>query len=135
MWVGIVQDWVLGVPAIFAPERTLKIVKQRPTGDPTWTAFASLLVVLLSLSYIPGAQNPHHYRASAWLSVAARPPGILFFLVLRRNVYPLFGIVDSVLFSIQGPLLFLAMREGAGSDGAPAVPDQEPTYEGPGLAE
>ncbi len=131
MWLGIVQDWVLGVPALFAPERTLKAVRQRPTGDPTWTAFASLLVLLLSLSYIPGAQNPHHYRASAWISVLARPPGVLFFLVLRPRVYPLFGMIDGVLFCIQGPLLFLAMRERPGPDAAPAAADRQPAYEGP----
>ncbi len=118
MWLGIVQDWVLGVPAIFAPERTLKVVRQRPTGDPTWTAFASLLVVLLSLFYIPGAQDPYRYRTTACLSVLARPPGVLFFLVLRPRVYPLFGIIDAVLFCIQGPLLVLAMREHRRERGA-----------------
>lgn len=110
MWAGIVQDWLMGVPAIFAPEQTLRAVKQRPTGDPTWTAFAALLVVLLSFLYIPGAQDPYRYRRTAWLSVLARPPGVLFFLVLRPRVYPLFGIIDAVLFSVQGPLLFLTMR-------------------------
>jgi len=110
MWLGIVQDWLLGVPAIFAPEQTLRAVKQRPTGDPSWTAFAALLVVLLSFFYIPGAQDPYRYRRTAWLSVLARPPGVLFFLVLRPRVYPLFGIIDAILFSIQGPLLFLTMR-------------------------
>lgn len=110
MWLGIVQDWVLGIPAIFAPERTLKAVRQRPTGDPVWTSFAALLVVLLSLFYIPGARDPVRYRATAWLSVFARPPGVLLFLVLRRGRYPLFGIIDAVLFCIQAPLLFLTMR-------------------------
>ena len=110
MWAGIIQDWLLGIPAIFAPERTLKAVKQRPTGDPNWTAFAALLVVLLSLSYIPGAQDPYRHRASAWLSVLSRPPGVLFFLLLRRRVYPIFGIIDAILFCVQAPLLFLTLR-------------------------
>jgi hypothetical protein len=114
MWVGIVQDWALAVPAIFAPERTLALTKQRPTGDPTWTAFAALLLLLISLLYIPGAQDPHRYRRTAWLSVLARPPGVFFFLVLRRGKYPLFGIIDAFLFLLQGPLLFLASREERG---------------------
>ncbi len=110
MWAGIVQDWLLGIPAIFAPEKTLRAVKQRPTGDPNWTAFAALITVLLSLSYIPGAQDPYRYRTSAVLSVISRPPGVFFFLVLRRGAYPLFGIVDAVLFCVQAPLLFLTLR-------------------------
>ena len=111
MWVGIVQDWVLGIPAIFAPERVLKLSKQRPTGDPVWSSFAALLILLISLLYIPGAQDPHRYRRTAWLSVFARPPGVLFFLGLRRGTYPLFGIIDACLFLVQAPLLYLAARE------------------------
>jgi len=111
MWVGIIQDWALGIPAIFAPEKVLKMTKQRPTGDPVWSSFAALLLLLISLLYIPGAQDPHRYRRTAWLSVMARPPGVLFFLGLRRGTYPLFGIIDALLFLAQGPLLYLAARE------------------------
>ncbi|HEV2058618.1 MAG TPA: hypothetical protein VGR11_04620 [Solirubrobacteraceae bacterium] len=111
MWAGIIQDWALGIPAIFAPERVLKLTKQRPTGDPTWSAFAALLILLISLLYIPGAQDPHRYRKTAWLSVFARPPGVIFFFGLRRGTYPLFGIIDALLFLVQAPLLYLASRE------------------------
>jgi hypothetical protein len=111
MWAGILQDWALGIPAIFAPEKTIRLVRQRPTKDPTWTGFAALLVSLLGLLYIPGAQDPVRYRASAVLSVLARPPGVLFFFVLRRGTYPIFGIIDSVLSAVQIPLLFLTYRD------------------------
>lgn len=114
MWVGIIQDWALGIPAIFAPERVLKMTKQRPTGDPVWSSFAALLLLLISLLYIPGAQDPHRYRRTAWLSVFARPPGVIFFLGLRRGTYPLFGIIDALLFLVQAPLLYLATREKRG---------------------
>jgi hypothetical protein len=30
MRVDIMQDWALGIPAIFAPERVLMLTKQRP---------------------------------------------------------------------------------------------------------
>jgi hypothetical protein len=111
MWVGILQDWALGIPAIFAPEKTIRFVRQRPTRDPTWTGFAALLVSLLGLLYIPGAQDPIRHRASAILSVLARPPGVVFFFALRRGTYPIFGIIDSVLSAVQIPLLFLTFRD------------------------
>ena len=111
VWIGILADWVLGIPVIFFPQAVLNLLGFRPTVDPVWTAFAGLLVVLLSLFYIPGALNPYRYRFNAWLAVFARPPGVIFFFLLNPGYYPAFGILDGVLFMIQYPLLLLAMRE------------------------
>lgn len=110
VWLGILADWALGIPTIFAPEWVLSTLGFRPTGDPVWTSFAALLVVLLSLFYIPGANQPYRYKASAWLAVFARPPGVIYFLILHPGTYPAFGILDGTLFLIQFPLLLLTMR-------------------------
>src|SRR5919202_6697053 len=98
IWLGILADWVPGIPAIFAPNSVLQVLGMGATPSPTWAAFAALLVVLLSLFYIPGALDPYRYPASAWLAVLARPPGVIFFLLLYRGQYPAFGILDLVLF-------------------------------------
>ena len=110
VWAGIIADWVLGIPTIFWPQEVLKILGMRPTEDPVWTAFASLLVVLLSIFYIPGANQPHRYRFNAWLAVLARPPGVMFFLIFKPGLYPAFGYLDGALFLVQFPLLLLALR-------------------------
>ncbi len=122
VWLGILADWALGIPTIFAPEWVLATLGFRPTGDPVWTSFSALLVVLLSLFYIPGAQQPHRYKLNAWFAVFARPPGVLYFLVLNPGFYPAFGILDGVLFLIQFPLLLLAMKEAPTPDEAEADP-------------
>jgi len=87
VWLGIIADWVLGIPTIFAPEWVLGVLGMRHTQDPTWTAFAGLLVFLLSLFYIPGATDPYRYRFNAWMAVLARPPGVLFFLLYMPGIY------------------------------------------------
>ncbi|MEM7534106.1 MAG: hypothetical protein AAF639_18130, partial [Chloroflexota bacterium] len=110
VWLGIIADWALGIPAIFVPNATLGMVGQRLSEDPVWTSFAALLLILLSLFYIPGANNPYRYTFNAWLAVFARPPGVLFFFVLNPGYYPIFGALDLTLFIIQAPLLFLTMR-------------------------
>ena len=110
VWLGIIADWVLGIPTIFAPEWVLGVLGMRQTQDPTWTAFAGLLVLVLSLFYIPGATDPYRYRFNAWLAVLARPPGVLFFLLYMPGLYPAFGLMDGALFLIQFPLLLLALR-------------------------
>jgi hypothetical protein len=69
--------------------------------------FAALVLLILAALYVPAAINPHKYRLIAWLSVLARPPGVLFFFVLYPGVYPLFGIIDAVLSLLQISLLLL----------------------------
>jgi hypothetical protein len=113
MWLGILADWVLGIPGIVWPNAVLAWAGQTQALEtPVWPAFASLLLVLLSLFYIPGALNPHRYKATAVLSVLARPPGVIFFLCLWPHWYPAFGYLDLFLFAIQAPLLYLALRTG-----------------------
>lgn len=110
--IGILQDWLLGVPGIFRPNAVLQLVKVKPVEQPVWPAFASLLLTLLSVMYIPGAINPRRYRAVAILSVLARAAGVTFFFRLQRGkVPPWFGAIDLFFLLVQGPLLFLALRE------------------------
>jgi hypothetical protein len=109
---GILQDWLLGVPGIVKPNAVLRLVKVKPVEQPIWPAFASLLLTLLSIMYIPGAVNPLRYRAVAILSVLARAAGVTFFFGLQRGkVPPWFGAIDLFFLLVQGPLLFLTYRE------------------------
>lgn len=110
VWLGIIGNWVLTLPLIFAPAWTLDLLGLRATHDPVWTAFAALLVFLVTVFYIPGANQPYRYRFNAWLAVLARPLEVLFFLVLYPGLYPIFVLYDGVLFLIQLPLLLLTMR-------------------------
>ncbi|MBD2531018.1 hypothetical protein H6G97_16085 [Nostoc flagelliforme FACHB-838] len=121
VWLGIIQDWVIGLPAIFAPNWLLELLHQRPSQDPVWTSFAGLLVVLLSLFYIPGANDPYRYTPNAVLATFARPPGVLFFFFLYPNIYPAFGIIDLVLCLFQIPLLILTMLNKP----QPSTPDND----------
>ncbi|MEH1969675.1 MULTISPECIES: hypothetical protein [unclassified Nostoc] len=121
VWLGVIQDWAIGLPAIFAPNWLLELLHQRPSQDPVWTSFAGLLVVLLSLFYIPGANDPYRYTANAVLATLSRPPGVLFFFFLYPNVYPAFGIIDLVLCLFQIPLLILTMLNKP----QPSTPDND----------
>ncbi|MCC6510912.1 MAG: hypothetical protein IT423_17555, partial [Pirellulaceae bacterium] len=107
MWLGIVQDFVMGVPALLWPAWILSSLGQivpSPEGL-TWVRFAAVALLVLGAMYIPAAVNPYRYPLVAWLSVLARPPGVIFFFWLYPNTYPLFGIIDSFLVLVQGSLL------------------------------
>ncbi len=110
VWVGILANLVLAVPAIFAPEKVLALLGLRPTADPVWTAFAALLLLLLSCFYIPGANHPYRYRFNAWLAVLARAAGVIFFFTLASDYYLAFGFFDGFFLLVQLPLLLLTMR-------------------------
>jgi hypothetical protein len=110
IWLGIAADVALGAPAIFVPEQVLAAFGFRATPDPVWAAYASLVLVLLGCFYIPAAIDPYRYRFSAWAAVFARPPGVLFFLLLWRGLYPAFGVMDGVLFLLSYPFLVRAMQ-------------------------
>jgi hypothetical protein len=110
--IGILQDWLVGIPGIFAPNAVLALVAE-PAAQPVWPAFACLLLVLLSLFYIPGAFDPFRYRPTAILTVVARAAGVVFFLVIWRGQTPAwFGLLDLTFTVIQGGLLWLTFREG-----------------------
>src|SRR5262245_44301960 len=93
MGPGILIDWLLAVPAIFAPNWILSLAGQTVSEDATWVAFTALLVFLLSLFYIPGAGDPYRYPVSAWLGVACRLPVALFFLWLYPGQYAALGLL------------------------------------------
>ena len=108
MWLGIVVNLVLGIPGIFFPTFTLELVGQTTSpADALWISLASMLLVVLSIAYMPGAINPYRYRANAWLAIVSRLHGVIFFLYFNPGLYPMFGILDLIFAIIQTPLLLL----------------------------
>jgi hypothetical protein len=113
VFLGILQDFVVGIPGIFFPNGVLDYAGLPPAPDPVWPAFACLILVLLGTFYIPGAIDPFGYRPLAILTVVARAAGVVFFFVLYRGQFPdWFGYVDLFLTVLQGGLLFLTFRAG-----------------------
>jgi hypothetical protein len=110
LWAGILIDWALGIPAIFAPQWTLCVLREQPSPSPTWTAFTSLLLVLLSFFYIPIAAEPYRFPGLARLAVASRLLQAVFFLAMYPQPFLDRGIVNLILFAVQAPLLFLTRR-------------------------
>src|SRR5262249_29968934 len=98
LWLGVLIDWILGIPAIFAPEWTLRVVREPRAPSPTWVAFTSLLLVLLSFFYIPIASEPYRFPAIARLAVASRLLQAIFLLGLYPRQYAVRGLLNLGLF-------------------------------------
>ena len=95
VWLGIAANLALGVPTLLAPARMLAMTGLPVTDPLMWTRFAALLLILLSLFYMPAAIDPVRYRMTAFMAVASRLAGVLFFLTQPRE-YLMFGLFDLV---------------------------------------
>ena len=113
--LGILVNLFFALPGIFIPNAVLGLVDIPPVTDPVWPAFASLLLLLLSLFYIPGAIDPFRHTAVAWLSVLSRFAGVWFFFFLWPGL-ELFAWIDLFFGCITLVLLFLALRRGPDSE-------------------
>lgn len=109
VWLGVIINFCLALPALFVPERLLAFFHLEPAVPSLWVSFSANLLILLSLFYIPGAMNLYHYRANAWLSVISRLAGVTFFLFQPRAYLP-FALLDLTFAIPTLILLILALR-------------------------
>ena len=72
-----------------------------------------LLLILLSVFYMPAAVDPRRYRVVAWLAVASRLAGVIFFVGFQAPEYHALGYFDLVFFVPEIALL-LAMSSQPG---------------------
>jgi hypothetical protein len=129
VWVGILANFALALPTLFLPEEMLAMFSLPSASPSMWPSFAALLLILLSLFYIPAAAKPLEYRPVAWLAVLARLAGVIFFLIFNRDYFT-FGLLDLTFFIPESILLTLAIRQSektvrggaAGRDIADATP-------------
>jgi hypothetical protein len=108
MWVGIAANLALALPTIAAPDQIIAMANL-PTATPTlWPRFAALLLVLLSVFYMPAGIDIDRYRPTAWFAVASRLAGVVFFAF--EPTYRMFGYFDGIFLVPLAVLLTMAVR-------------------------
>jgi hypothetical protein len=116
MWLGILANLALALPAIAAPDFMIDRVGL-PTATPVlWVRFSGLLLVILSVFYTPAATDIDRYRIVAWFAIGSRAAGVLFFM--PQPTYRMFGLFDG-LFLV--PLLLLLVAALQSTTGAVAA--------------
>ena len=116
VWVGIIGNILYGLLGLFAPDTLFALFSLEPASPTVWVRDAGLFVILLSLFYIPAAQDPVRYRYYAWLLVIARLSYVVFWFV-GVVVWPDFGpeylklgVIDLAISIPQVILLFLTFQ-------------------------
>jgi hypothetical protein len=107
-WLGVAANLALAVPAAAAPARMLAWMGLPPATPLVWVRFAAVLLILVTAFYVPAAMDVYKYTVIAWLSVAARLTGVVFF-AFQAPEYRLFGLFDLSFFLPQVILLALAV--------------------------
>ena len=114
VWVGILANLALAIPTLLAPERMIVIASVPPATPLLWVRFSALLLVLLSLFYIPAARDCVRYRPVAVMTVLSRLAGVLFFATQPAD-YRIFGFFDLVFLIPEAVLLILVSRSATPS--------------------
>ena len=125
IWIGIVANLALAVPTLVLPEAMLTFSRFPAATPLLWPRFAALLLILLSAFYVPAALDPNRYRPVAWLAVAARLIGAVFFLGFQASEYRMLGCFDFVFFVPELALLIALSRQGDHQARGLAVPAAE----------
>jgi hypothetical protein len=119
VWLGVIANFSFGVWAVFIdPHSLVAFFKLGPLQSTIWLYNYSILLMILSLFYIPAAHDPDRYRANAWLLIVGRllPASTFFVGVLLGFMPPGFaslGIGDST-FGILELILLLRIIKRSG---------------------
>lgn len=110
VWLGIVANWSFGIWVLFFdPHELLATLRLGPQASVLWLYNYAVLLMILSLFYIPGAHDPFRYRWNAWLLVVGRlVPASTFVLGVLLGYMPAgflglfladgaFGVIELVL--------------------------------------
>jgi len=122
VWIGIASNLVLAIPTLLSPAASMSRAGVPVATPVLWPQFSALLLILLSVMYVPAALDFERYRITAWLTVASRLAGVIFFVGFQPSEYHRLGYFDLVFFVPEAILLTLAFRgihahDGTGSAG------------------
>ena len=112
MWIGIAANLALAIPTLVAPAQQITLVGLPIATPLVWPRFSALLLILLSVFYVPAALDFERYRLTAWSAVAARLAGVIFFVGFQPPEYHMLGYFDLVFFLPEAALLTLARGRG-----------------------
>lgn len=117
VWLGIIVNMFFVIPLLFFPEALLDFLKMEIPSPVIWVRAAGLLLLEISIIYIPAAQDPYRYKALAWMIVlVTRGGGSSFFigavLFFQQNSgFLTIALVDLFFGVVEGILLYLAFSK------------------------
>jgi hypothetical protein len=115
VWIGILANFALAIPTLVVPARMVELTGIPPATPLLWVQFSALLLILLSIFYMPAGIDYVRYYATAWMTVGSRLAGVIFFVGFQSREYHMFGYFDLVFLVPEAILLTMAVRQMAGN--------------------
>lgn len=112
VWLSIIVNLCFALPGLIYPDLILTTLGLSPLESTVWLRNAAMLVLAVSLFYIPAAMSPSKYPVFAWLTVASRLIAAVFWLQVASSTPALrpyfftdlsFGLVEAFLLQIGFP--------------------------------
>jgi hypothetical protein len=115
--LGFVVNMIFALPALFAPRFLEGLANWSISNTPYWLQNVGILLVIISVMYIPAIQDPFRYLFIAYLLVAGRfAAGVLFLVGILSMNFPsgfrLLAGSDLILSPIQAILLYFTLCAG-----------------------
>jgi hypothetical protein len=127
VWLGVAANFAFGLWVTFLdPHRLLVMLGLGDQVSVLWLYNYSILLMILSLFYLPATRDPFRYRANAWLLVLGRLLPVSTFIIgvalgfMPRGFLAL-ATVDGTVGILELILLIRIFREG------PAATDYRPS--------
>lgn len=118
VWLGVLANVVgFALPVLLAPDWLLaRLGLPYSAYQNVWLRDAALLLLLLSITYLPAAVDPVRYKVNALVGAAGRLVFSLFWIwpVLFAGAprgFLVLGALDGAIGLLQGVLLYKLLRE------------------------
>ena len=109
MWLGIIANLIAAVIAMAWPSCVLALLHLEPAYPLVWVRHSGLVLLSLTLFYIPAALSPLRALFIAIFAILARVLGIVFFLFVG-GAYLWFAAYDALFAVPQAILLWRAWK-------------------------
>lgn len=116
VWLGILANCALAFWVLFGDANALmQMLDLGEVQSTLWLYNYAVLLVILSLFYIPAARDCVRYRANAWLLIVGRLiPAFIYFVGVAMGFMPegflWLGLADATIGFIQLWLLLRMVR-------------------------
>ncbi len=112
IWVGIAINLTFAIPALVAPDFLIANLGLPPNPADPWLGNAGMLLLGISLFYLPSGFNAPRFPVHSWLCVLSRLIAVVFWVYLVRtsvyaSVFVPMAYCDGAMFIVLGALLYL----------------------------